>query len=70
MPDAGGIVFTAAEIDGYFRAFDSKTGKEIWKYQLPSGGQATAMTYNIGGQQYAAIATGGHGKREQSRAIK
>jgi quinoprotein glucose dehydrogenase len=59
---AGGIVFTAAAMDGFFRAFDSETGKEIWKYQLPAGGQATPMTYSLGGKQYVVIAAGGHGK--------
>lgn len=62
MATAGGIVFTAAAMDSYLRAFDSETGKEIWKYQLPAGGQATPMTYSIGGKQYVAIAAGGHGK--------
>ncbi len=62
MVTAGGIVFTAAAMDGFLRAFDSETGIEIWKYQLPAGGQATPMTYSIGGKQYVVIAAGGHGK--------
>jgi len=62
MVTAGGIVFTSAAMDDYLRAFDSETGKEIWKYQLPAGGQATPMTYSIGGKQYIVIAAGGHGK--------
>jgi quinoprotein glucose dehydrogenase len=62
MVTAGGIVFTSAAMDNYLRAFDSETGKEIWKYQLPAGGQATPMTYSIGGKQYLVIAAGGHGK--------
>jgi quinoprotein glucose dehydrogenase len=62
MVTAGGIVFTAAAMDGFLRAFDSETGKEIWKYQLPAGGQATPMTYTIAAKQYVVIAAGGHGK--------
>ena len=62
MVTAGGIVFTSAAMDDYLRAFDSETGKEIWKYQLPAGGQATPMTYSIEGKQYVVIAAGGHGK--------
>lgn len=62
MATAGGIVFTSAAMDGFLRAFDSDTGKEIWKYQLPAGGQATPMTYSTGGKQYVVIAAGGHGK--------
>jgi quinoprotein glucose dehydrogenase len=59
---AGGVVFTAATMDNYLRAFDSETGKEVWKYQLPAGGQATPMTYTLDGKQYLVISAGGHGK--------
>ena len=59
---AGGLVFTGAAMDNYLRAFDSETGKELWKYELPAGGQATPMTYTIKGKQYLVIAAGGHGK--------
>jgi quinoprotein glucose dehydrogenase len=62
MVTAGGIVFTSAAMDNYLRAFDSDSGQEIWKYQLPAGGQATPMTYSIGGKQYLVICAGGHGK--------
>jgi len=62
MVTAGGIVFTAAAMDNYLRAFDDETGKEIWKYELPAGGQATPMTYTVGGKQYLVICAGGHGK--------
>jgi len=62
MATAGGVVFTGAAMDGFLRAFDSETGKEIWKYELAAGGQATPMTYSIGGKQYVVIAAGGHGK--------
>jgi len=59
---AGGLVFTAAAMDNGLRAFDSETGKELWKYDLPAGGQATPMTYTLKGKQYLVIAAGGHGK--------
>jgi quinoprotein glucose dehydrogenase len=62
MVTAGGLVFTAATMDNYLRAFDSETGKEVWKYELPAGGQATPMTYVVKGKQYLVIAAGGHGK--------
>jgi quinoprotein glucose dehydrogenase len=62
MITAGGLVFTAAAMDLYLHAFDSETGKEVWKYQLPAGGQATPMTYSLNGKQYLVIAAGGHGK--------
>jgi quinoprotein glucose dehydrogenase len=58
----GGLVFVAASMDGHFRAFDRRTGKMLWEYQLPAGGQATPMTYSLDGKQYVVIAAGGHGK--------
>ena len=42
---AGGLVFIASSMDGFFRAFDINTGKLVWQTQLPAGGQATPMTY-------------------------
>jgi quinoprotein glucose dehydrogenase len=62
MATAGGLVFTAAAMDNFLRGFDSETGKELWKYELPAAGQATPMTYTINGKQFLVIAAGGHGK--------
>ncbi len=62
MLTAGGLVFTSAAMDNHLRAFDTDSGKEIWSYQLPAGGQATPMTYTLNGKQYVVIAAGGHGK--------
>jgi len=62
MATAGGLVFTSAATDLYLRAFDIGSGRELWKYQLPAGGQATPMTYVLKGKQYVVIAAGGHGK--------
>lgn len=57
-----GVVFIGAAIDDYLRAFDVKTGRELWKGRLPAGGQASAMTYVSArtGRQYVVIAAGGH----------
>jgi len=61
---AGGLVFVAAAMDNYLRAFDIDTGDELWKGRLPAGGQATPMTYRVSaaGKQFVVIAAGGHGK--------
>lgn len=59
---AGGLVFTAAAMDNYLRAFDAESGKELWKFELPAGGQATPMTFSLKGKQYLVISAGGHGK--------
>ncbi len=60
---AGDLVFVGAAMDSYFRAFDLETGRELWKYRLPAGGQATPMTYRAGPdqRQFVVIAAGGHG---------
>jgi quinoprotein glucose dehydrogenase len=59
---AGGLVFIGAALDDYLRAFDARTGKELWKGRLPAGGQATPMTYEWQGRQYVVIAAGGHAR--------
>ena len=56
---AGGLVFLGASQDDRFRAFDVETGEVLWEHQLPAGGQATPMTYQVGGRQYVVIAAGG-----------
>jgi quinoprotein glucose dehydrogenase len=60
---AGDLVFVGGAMDGYIRAFDVETGRELWKHALPAGGQATPMTYRAGkdARQYVVIAAGGHG---------
>ncbi|QCE35707.1 pyrroloquinoline quinone-dependent dehydrogenase [Acetobacteraceae bacterium] len=57
---AGGVAFVAATTDNEIRAFDIKTGKELWHDILPGGGQATPITYMQDGRQYVAIFAGGH----------
>ena len=58
---AGGVIFIAATLDSDIRAFDLHTGRMLWQYKLPAGGQATPMTYSVNGRQYVVIAAGGHG---------
>jgi len=61
---AGGVIFMAAVMDDYLRAFDLKDGKTLWEGRLPAGGQATPMTYFLEetGKQYVVIAAGGHAR--------
>jgi glucose dehydrogenase len=62
MPTAGNLVFVGATLDNKFRAFDARTGQQLWSYQLDGVGMAAPMSF-IGsdGKQYVAIATGGPG---------
>jgi quinoprotein glucose dehydrogenase len=67
MVTAGGLVFIGAAMDNYLRAFDAKTGAELWKGRLSAGGQATPMSYMWKGKQYVVIAAGGHSKLNTKR---
>jgi quinoprotein glucose dehydrogenase len=59
---AGGLVFVGATDDSRFRAFDAKTGKELWVYKLGGAAEATPMTYQgRDGKQYVVITSTGGG---------
>jgi quinoprotein glucose dehydrogenase len=60
---ASGLTFVGATDDARFRAFETKTGKEIWTVKLPASAESTPITYaDAKGQQYVAVvATGGFG---------
>jgi quinoprotein glucose dehydrogenase len=68
---AGGLVFVGATGDGRFRAFDAKTGKQLWESRTDgqplttpgNGGSANAnpMTYTSkSGKQFVGIIAGGN----------
>ncbi len=59
LATAGGLVFNG-EGNGWFKAFDSKTGKELWKYFCGAGVNAPPVSYTINGKQYIAVAAGGN----------
>lgn len=53
---AGGLVFIGATTDNRFRAFDSKTGNELWVYKFERQVNANPMTYaGKNGKQYVAV---------------
>ena len=59
---AGGVVFIAATNDSRFRAFDARTGRELWSERIDASGHATPMTYlGKDKRQYVVIAAGGGG---------
>jgi quinoprotein glucose dehydrogenase len=56
-----GLVFVGATVDGYFRAFDTEQGREVWKTKLPSSARATPLLFTSPqGRPMVAIAAGGH----------
>jgi quinoprotein glucose dehydrogenase len=59
---AGGVVFIGATDDSRFRAFDAKTGKELWVVKLGAAAHATPSTYLArDGRQYVVITSTGGG---------
>jgi glucose dehydrogenase len=59
LATAGGLVFNG-EGNGWFKAFDAKSGKTLWSYNCGAGVNAPAVSYMVGGKQYIAVAAGGN----------
>jgi len=59
LATAGGLVFNG-EGNGWFKAFDSKTGKILWQFQCGAGVNAPAVSYMVKGKQYIAVGAGGN----------
>ncbi|HLH31195.1 MAG TPA: PQQ-binding-like beta-propeller repeat protein, partial [Terriglobia bacterium] len=57
---ASGLIFIGATNDHRFRAFDAKSGAELWMTELPASGHSTPVTYmGKDGKQYVVIAASG-----------
>src|SRR6266487_2838321 len=57
LATAGGVVFYGT-LEGYLKAVDAKTGKELYKFTTPSGIIGNVMTYENRGKQYVAVLSG------------
>ena len=57
LATAGGVVFYGT-LEGYLKAVDAKTGKELYKFKTPSGIIGNVTTYEHRGKQYIAILSG------------
>ncbi len=57
LATAGDVVFYGT-LEGYLKAVDSETGKELYKFKTPSGIIGNVMTYTHGGKQYVGILSG------------
>jgi alcohol dehydrogenase (cytochrome c) len=58
LTTAGGLVFYGT-MEGWLKALDQKTGKELWRFKTPSGIIGNPMTYTgPDGQQYVAVLSG------------
>jgi len=59
LATAGGLVFTG-EGNGFFDAFDARTGELLWRFQCGAGVNAPPISYEVEGTQYIAVAVGGN----------
>ena len=57
LATAGDVVFYGT-LEGYLKAVDAKTGKELYKFKTPSGIIGNVMTYTHKGKQYVAMLSG------------
>jgi len=57
LATAGGVVFYGT-LEGYLKAVDAKTGKELYKFKTPSGIIGNVTTYEHNGRQYVAVLSG------------
>jgi len=57
LATAGNVVFTGTP-EGFLKAFNAKTGEELWKFQTGSGVVGSPITWTEGGEQYIAVPSG------------
>ena len=66
LATAGNLVF-AGEGNGWFKAYDAKSGKVLWQYQCGAGVNAPPTSYSVNGKQYIAVAAGGNSQLDFKR---
>jgi len=57
LATAGDLVFFG-QVDGTFGAYDAKTLKEVWSFNVGSGINAPPISFSINGKQYVAVLVG------------
>jgi alcohol dehydrogenase (cytochrome c) len=60
LATAGGVVFNGS-IDRFFHAYDARTGKVLWQARLNASPSSSPVTYEVNGEQYVAVISGGGG---------
>ena len=58
LTTGGGLLFTGGTNDREFRAYDAKTGEQLWHFKTNSGIIAPPSTYEVNGVQYVAVQSG------------
>ncbi len=61
----GGLAFLGGTADDYLRAYDVRSGRQLWQSSLPAGSHATPMSYvsDRSGRQYVVVVTGGRDRQ-------
>jgi glucose dehydrogenase len=57
LATSGDVVFYGT-LEGYLKAVDAQTGKELYKFKTPSGIIGNVTTYEHKGRQYIAVLSG------------
>ncbi|MBO1075446.1 methanol/ethanol family PQQ-dependent dehydrogenase [Roseomonas marmotae] len=58
LATGGGLVFTGGTNDRMFRAFDAKTGQQLWQIRTNSGVTGVPTSFEVDGTQYIAVQSG------------
>ena len=69
LATAGDVLFMGGTNDRYFRAFDARTGAELWKQRTNSGVTGVPSSYEIDGVQYVAVLSGWGVDSERMQAM-
>jgi alcohol dehydrogenase (cytochrome c) len=73
QPMIGGILATAGDLlfagegNGLFKAYDSATGAELWRFQAGAGVNAPPSSYTVEGEQYIVVGAGGNAQLNYKR---
>ena len=59
LATSGGLVF-AGEGNGWFKAYDSSNGKQLWQFMAGAGVNAPPSSYVVDGKQYIVVGAGGN----------
>jgi PQQ-dependent dehydrogenase (methanol/ethanol family) len=66
LATAGGVVFTG-ESNGFFKAYDSQSGAELWRFQAGAGVNAPPSGYTVEGKEYIVVGAGGNAQVDAKR---
>ena len=61
MATEGGLVFQA-NAGGEFAAYDARSGRKLWTFDMGVGGNAPPITYSVRGRQYVSVLAGWSGQ--------